>query len=437
VSEFGDGSPPIEPLGAWRTLVRNFSTLAIGEGLARVLGLVAVLFLARRLEPPGFGLVTLGATIVVWFSLIVDSGTEVLTTRDISRRPSQLRNIAAPVLGLRLALSTGAALALGVAAFAVTSQPTDRHLLWLFALALPAKALNLRWMVLGVGGSKAVAIGNIVSQVFFVSGVLLLVQGKHDILYVPLLQATGELAYALVVLAYVSVRFGIIRPQIRWATWMATLRSSLPLLVNGVARAASLSSPVLLIALFLVRRDIGFYGAASRPVLFFVGAMGLFFISFLSSYSGASERESPVLFMRTVRVAALVTLPIAVAFSAGAGVFVDAVYGQAYEPATGALAILCWTIPALALATPYGAALIAADRQALVMRNNLVCAAISVVANLVAIPLAGIEGAAVVIVLSQVLVLVLNYKTAVHLNLAPPLAAVLARRGEAVASVQR
>ena len=79
-----------------------------------------VLLLARRLGPFGFGVITLGATLVGWFSLVVDSGTEILNVREVARRPDRFRHIAEHVLGLRLAMSLAATAPFvgGVAIFA-------------------------------------------------------------------------------------------------------------------------------------------------------------------------------------------------------------------------------------------------------------------------------------------------------------------------------
>src|SRR5439155_8069233 len=138
----------------------------------------------------------------------------------------------------------------------------------LFALLLPAIALNLRWMVLGVGGAKAVAAGNVVGRVVVLVGALLLVIGVHDLKRVPLLEFGAELTYALIVLWMVSGRLGSIRPRADWALWRSMLQQSLPLMVSGVARATIVSFDVIVISLALGPRDLGIYGVASKPVAF-------------------------------------------------------------------------------------------------------------------------------------------------------------------------
>jgi PST family polysaccharide transporter len=421
VSELGDGSPPVEPLGAWRTLVRSFGALAVGEVGARVLGFVAIVWMARQLEPAGFGLVTLGATLVVWFSLVVDSGTEVLKTRDISRDPHRLKEIAEPVIGLRLALSLVAVAVFVLAASFAAEQPSDRKLLWLFALVLPATALNLRWMVLGVGASKTVAVANIASQVLFMTGVLILVRNRHDIWDVPVLQAGGALIYAVVVLGALTRRFGLIRPRIDLSAWLTTLRESFPLFVNAVARTVVYSFSIILIAVLLGREDVGLYGAASKPVLFFIGAIGLFSISFLASFSAATTAEIPGLFSRVLRVALVVTVPAALSLSIGAKLFVRFAYGENYSGASMALALLAWSLPFMVIAALYGNVLIARNHQKALMRNNVVAAAFAVVASLVAVHFMGIEGAAVATVASHLLVALLNQRECVRRDFAPGL----------------
>lgn len=407
--------------------MKSFGWLVLGEGFARAFGFVAVILMARRLDPDGFGLVTLGATLVIWFGIVVDSGTEVLNVRDIAREPERFKEIAEPVLGLRLTLSAGAAVLLFVAAYFASSAASDRIVLGLFALWLPMIAINLRWMVLPLNKARTVALGNACGQLLFAAGVVLFVMDVGDTIEVPLLQAAGEAIYATIVLVAVGRLFGLVRPRVNVPKWKATLRESGPLMANQLSRAAVYSLSFLVVAIALGRADVGYLGAAYKPVLFFAGAMGLFYVSFLSSFSALDPEHQRSLFRRTVGAAAGTTIPLALGMCLGASVLVSTVYGDQYGPAAPALAILVWVIPVLALNGPYGNALIAGHHQKVLMRNNLIGAAFNVVANCVVVPLAGITGVAVVAVASEALILLLMYRSAVALGVAPPLGTMLHR----------
>ena len=425
------------PLGSWRGLLGNFSALAAGETAARLLGAVATIVMARQLSPVGFGLVVLGVTLVNWFRLIVDAGTEVISVRDIARRPDRFRQIAQPILGLRLSLSVvAAALLIAVASIAV-EDTSDRHVLWLFALILPMIGLNLRWMVVGVQSAKAVAIGNIASQLLLVAGVVMLIRDRHDALAAPLLMAGGELLYGAVVIAAVRGRFGIPWPRIDLPSWRSTLVDSAPMMANYGARAVLYSFDLLLISVVLGRVEAGLYGAAYKPIHFAAGLLGLLATSFLASYSAATPGAAREVARRTALSAGAVSLVFAAAVSASAALLVPLFFGDAYADAATALAILAWTAPVMALMIPYGSTLIAANRQRVLMRNNVVAAALNVVANVAVIPTLGINGAAATTVASMLLVLVLNYRATVALGLAPRLSTLLiVRRSKPAMEVQ-
>src|SRR4029079_10463293 len=134
-------APPAEEVGSWRVLVRSFAALFTGEVAARAFGLLGVLVLARRLGPSDFGIVSFALSLVGWFGLVVDSGTELISVRDIARAPDRFRELADRVLGVRI-LSSAAAGGVFVAAVEVLAKSARvRDTVVLFAVVFPALAL--------------------------------------------------------------------------------------------------------------------------------------------------------------------------------------------------------------------------------------------------------------------------------------------------------
>lgn len=394
----------------WRMVVRRFSALFVGEGFTRLVGFVIVLLLARRLGPFGFGVITLGLTLVGWFSVVVDSGTEILNVREVARRPDRFHHIAEHVLGLRLAMSFAASalFVAGVVLFARSALTRDT--LVLFALILPPTALNLRWMVLGVGGSRAIAVGQSISRLVVLGGVLLFVSGIGDLERVPVLEAIAALVYALVILQLVGGGLGSLRPRTDRDVWMSTLRQSAPLMVNGVARSAVISFDVLVIDLALGPHDVGIYGVASKPAFFVSSLVGLYSLAFLSAFSATGHEHAAALHGTASRRAFAISVLVAGGVCVSS-LLIPSVFGARYEDAIPVLMILAWRIPPAVLAALYGSVLIARDRQVDAMRNSLTVAAFVVVADLVAILVFGLIGAAIVSVLASLLSSVLNARS--------------------------
>jgi O-antigen/teichoic acid export membrane protein len=308
----------------------------------------------------------------------------------------------------------------------------------LFAFALPGVALNLRWIVLGIHRARAIAIGNVAGRLVLLAGTVAIVADVGDIRRVPLLEAGAEIAYGAVILAFVARSFGLVLPRVDLAAWWEMLRQSAPLMVNSLARAASYSFDVVVVEIALGPHQLGLYGAGSKPVLFVTSTLGLFTVAFLSSFSAQHGAEAEALFRRAVRTAVAACVPLAVVLSATSVAIVPLLFGHAYGGAAIVLAILAWKIPLTAFGLPYGAVLVARDRQVALMQNNLVAGVLTVVADLVAIPIFGIPGAAAVGVGNAVLVSYLNQRSCVRRGFVPSLPLVLrGRRSEPSAAPAR
>jgi O-antigen/teichoic acid export membrane protein len=408
-------------------VLRSFLTLAVGEWIARLIGVAIQIWLARELTPGPYGVITFGIALIGWFGLVVDSGTEQLNVREISRHPERFRELADAVLGLRLALSIGAAAVLGVVTYFFSNSADARHVLPRFALVLPALAINLRWMVLGIGKARAVAYGNIASRIVFLVAIVLLVkQPSHDA-RVPILEALSEATYAIVIIVLAAKAYGVVRPRIDLAAWRSTLTEGFPLLVYGACRATILTADVVLIALILGHGKVGLYGAALKPVAFFLGALGLFSVALLSGYSAAPDSETSALFRRSVLLGSVSMVGVAVALSAGSPL-VTFVFGHNYAGAAAPVAVLAWTLPLAGLAVPYSSVLVARNRQDVLMHNNIVGAVFNIGANAIAITFAGITAAAAVRVATYAIMLFLNHNACVKRDLAPSLSTVFAGR---------
>ena len=408
-------------------VMRSFLTLAAGEWIARLIGLAIQIWLARKLTPGPYGVITFGVALIGWFGLVVDSGTEQLNVREISRRPERFRELADNVLGLRLALSIVAGLVLAGVTYKFSNSEDARTVLPRFALVLPALAINLRWMVLGIGKARAVAYGNIASRIVFLAAIVLLVETPSDDKIVPILEAVSEATYAGVILFLAAKGYGLARPRINLTAWWATLTEGFPLLVYGACRAAILTADVVLIALVLGHGKVGLYGAALKPVTFFLGALGLFSVSLLSGYSAAPESERTSLFRRSVLIGSLSMVVVAITLSL-ASPLVTFVFGDRYADAAAPLAVLAWALPLAGLAVPYSSVLIARERQSVLMRNNLVGAGFNIGANALMIAFVGITAAAGVRVATYGLMLFLNHRSCVRRGLAPSLSEVFTGR---------
>ena len=151
-------------------LARNFFLLAVGEFTAKLFAFVAFAYLARVLGPKEFGQIEFALAVIVFFTLLVDSGLGTYGAREIAKDEISITRLTLHVIVLRFMLALGmfALLALGVAA---SDKPWSmQKLLFLYGLTLLvlpthfsfvfqgrelmgtiATASVLRWSVFGAG----------------------------------------------------------------------------------------------------------------------------------------------------------------------------------------------------------------------------------------------------------------------------------------------
>lgn len=413
---------------AWRRLVQGFLVLAAGEGAARLFGVIGIFVLARAIGPTGFGVVAVGTAMAAWYGLAIDNGTQVSSTPDIARRPTEFSTIVSPILGLRITVAVGAMMIVSTASFVFARSSLNAEVYALFTLAFLAAAPNMRWLALGVDGARELAFANALGQLAVMSLYIAFVHSDENILRVPLIYACGELVFSLMVMLLLARRLrGLVLPSIDLGSWLETCRRGAPLLVGAASRGVLLSFDLLVIAIALGPEFAGYYGAAIRPVLLAGTIVGLFSLQFLAAYS-ASGTQARSLFRRALVSSVGLSLSCAVGLSVIAIPLVAVVFGSAFAPAATLMIILAWRIPSMALAGVYASSLVAAGKANWVMRSNLAGAAFNIPAVVVAVHFFGVNAAAVVSVIASTVIALVNHHAAVRYGSAPRLRNLLARK---------
>jgi len=179
----------------------------------------------------------------------------------------------------------------------------------------------------------------------------------------------------------------------------------------------------LVIGYFLADAEIGYFAAA----VVFAGLVGqltfqlspAFLVGLASRDAGETQAQGD-LYRNTMRLAALLIMPLGIGGAAIVPPLVPLVFGEAFSPAAEAAALfLLAAVPAGLSVVPW-AYLAAHEHGRDVMRLTLVSAVLTLVALVAVVPVAGVFGAAVVRFVAETLVFGL-FLRAVRVRGGPPL----------------
>ena len=373
--------------------VANFLALGSSEIASRGIAFVATAILARRLGVEGLGLLAFAAAVAGYFGLALTTGFGEIGAREVARRPDEALKIAADGTLIRILIAVFGAIAVAMAALLLVQAPDARVVILLSTLSLFSLGVDTSWVYKGLERNRVVAGGMLASQLIYLAGVLMFVRTPGNVIRVPVIQFTGELCAALVLLWLLFGRFK--RPSIRGG--MALARQSGWITLSRVMRSLIVTFDVVLLGLLATRRDVGLYSAAYRVCYLMMAVAVATHVVFAPSIARATLAGSMAVrgvLERSVALTATVMLPFVVGAAVLASQLLGLLFGDQFISGAPALRLLAVSIALLALHGTTRSVFVAHHQTKLEAMIFAVAAALNIALNFLLIPRYGIVGAA-------------------------------------------
>jgi O-antigen/teichoic acid export membrane protein len=389
-------------------LAANTLVQAFGSVLASLISFATFVAVTRGLGPEAFGNFTAATAYLFIPVVLADVGLSATVLREISTSPERTQSVMGAALPLRALISAVAvAIALGVGlALPLNGQTKDAILiaapgsfLTLMTLALlPVlqAQLKLHWAVTASVAGRVTTLGLTV-------GALAIGLGFNSIVAAHVLGLAATFGIQLLAVA----RLVPLRPVIDPPHWRSLAAGAV---VLGLAIALSqiyFRVDALLLALLRPSDEVGFYGAAYKFIelgALFAAAATTSMFPPLARFVGQGDPRAPTLVRRTYDVLLAAAAPLAVLMFAFSDEIVVLSAGEQFREGGVALRLLAPYVLFSFANIVLWPALIAARRDRSLLGIAVAVLAFNVAANLIFIPLYGFKAAAVVSVVSEVLV---------------------------------
>lgn len=396
---------PIDPRSALSRATRRRilqGTLArlAGRAAGGVVSLVALHYATRYFGPSVWGSIVAAIALYTVFSAIGDFGTGKITSREVARTSEG----ASSVYGTSLAAATllglaGAGLLVAVGALLYFSHGETLR----YVLVLSPAVLFMAWWqtsasVLTARERNDVrAVLDVGSSLLLLAGVLVILSLQESGLWYVLV-ATGSVALTAVVALVLASSY--VKPHLAWDRRQIKrfVRRSAPVGASLMLFALYLRVGVVLLTLFRGDREVGAYGVAVQIAMFIMSTPAFLMGAVLAPFMQADRRERLRLTQHALWLLISVSLPIPVFLGLFAHGFVTMLSGRSFASAAHPLVILgvastiwCVNIGVLDLVINEGGE----DR---LLRPLGQSAALSIAMSLLVVPWFGMDGAACVII---------------------------------------
>jgi O-antigen/teichoic acid export membrane protein len=382
-------------------VAKNISWLSADNFAATVSAAIVSVVVARTLGPAAAG--TWGYVFAIYsLGLLLSTlGTDQIVVVDLVAKREQRGTIMSTALGLRAIASAVVVATLLFASITIDTQSAEQNLLIrVVTLSVIAMSFDVigNWFRSQLRFDR-IAIPSIVSTAVGGAAKIFFVTREHSILPLGLLTvAQSLLMQAMIVFAAFRGGVGDIFRGFSFRYARELLRSSVPLMISGIAVFVYLRANVFFLNEIEGKADVGLYNAAAAisGISYFIPTVVVTALT-PSLYRMHNEEqtkfERSFQYMTNMLVVCLSMIALAVMLFSHR--IILALYGKAFLPAAAVLELHVWTVIPVALGLTSSVWLAAEKRTAVLMTRTVCGGVVNVALNLLLIPRLGIIGAAI------------------------------------------
>jgi O-antigen/teichoic acid export membrane protein len=373
---------------------------------------VFFVLISRAYGPEGLGRYSLATAVGSLLFLSALGGTHTLNLKEVPRHGAGMAGYLERMLGLRLLLALLASIALAVSAAWPWLSAGDRQLWWLVGSfqVLSALVVGSSAVLLALGRTLQAGLPEVMQKLLIALG------GGALVMWGMALEATAvALPVASVIVAVIAIRMerrasGARAMRFDPVFIREKARSARPYLVVELLDQVARRTDIVLIGILLGAAATGEFNAAYR-IRFLLGLLMSqvrnAMLPAISRSAFDSPEQLPRRFHNTVGAIFLLAVPAGAGLAVLSGEVIQTIYSVGYEDSALLLAVLAASIPPLFLRQVGSVFLQAMGREAYWGRSSRIVAVFAIASGALGIWLFGTLGAAVAILLSECLSVVL------------------------------
>ncbi|HEX9074255.1 MAG TPA: flippase [Anaerolineae bacterium] len=387
-------------------LLKNLMYLSGAEVASKIVTFAAIAYLARVAGPVGYGYVEFAGAVLLCAGLIVDQGFGPYGAREIAKTPERTAELVSEIVFARFILALFAYAFVVAFALLVVHSSAVTVLLFIYGISLLVTPLLLQWVFQGHAEMQTVGVLQVIRQVAFAAVIFLFVRTEAQIWVAAVAEIVGVSSAAAYGVWMYRRKIG--EPiRARWVLSRQLFREGVPIGLSQLFWMMRMYGATVIVGLIASDQDVGFFGAAMRILIALHAFIFLYYFNLLPSLSQAWQRGDgtfAALIARSLHSVVWLSLAGGLGWALLALPATVAVYGAAFAPAGVALRLLSGVGVAAALSGHYRYGLVAAGLQNL----EMLVSALGAVLVLILVPFgysqAGVSGAAVGLVLTELVV---------------------------------
>ena len=368
---------------------------------------LSTIYLSRTLTDTGFGKLAFAQAVATYLILFVNSGLPTFGIREIARHKNRANEFFMNIVALRLFFAIIIFTAFTITVWQLHFTREMKILLTGISLWVFPQAIYGDFVFQGLEKMKFVGLGRALTQFLFLTVIFFLIKGSEDLTKVPLVRVGSVLFTSLILLAIFFGLSGRWRTaDFKFAHWRAYLKESWVIAASLILINIYYTFDTLLLGLLDKPEVVGWYNAAYKIILLFVGIAGLLQMAFAPFF--ASEKDNRELFKKGMAGFSMILVFFATLICGslilGSHDLISLLYGSDYLASIPIIRLLAVALFFIYLDTVFLVPLLFTGLQKYYLLAVLIGAVSNVILNLIMIPIWSYTGAAIATISSNFLI---------------------------------
>lgn len=393
--------------------LKNLSFIAVAEIVAKAVGLFSTIYLARIIEPSGFGIINFAMVAAGYFAIPVNLGFNDYGVLNVApnRGINNIKEIVGQTIFFRLVLALVSFLVLIAATFFIPKFQDIRILMLIAGALMFSQAINIDWLYTAIEKFNLFSISRIFSNIFYLGVLVLMVNTPKDLSEAVFSFTASQYFLAICLIAIFFYQFGGFHLSVPLEKLKRIFFFILPLAVVSIGAKIYYSVDIFILGFMVDSEQVGYYTAALKLIALGINfklLLGQVIYPKIVNYVNQSVPLFKAKAMLIQKYCFIMGFGIGVLLIYLAGDIIHFIYGQKYHGAILPLQItaLVLVLEIVGLVYPY--TVITIDRK-IYAAIILTSTGLNIILNLSLIPMIGIKGAAIAYVAASFMLYSLSY----------------------------
>lgn len=390
---------------SWKTILKNFVSLASAELLSKLIAFFTTIYLARVITPDGFGIIGFATAFISYFLLFIDLGMDTISIKKIAQDKSVIEKYVNGVLSFRILFSIIMYLILAFIVLVIDISSIQQAAILLLGLNLLVRSLTLDFVFQATEKIKYLSMRIIGQNLINLLFVLLLVKDFSDVLYVIIIFVVSNLITSV----WMLIKYSNIFEKFRWNLDFAFIKNligeSFPLVISAFMISIYYNLDMVMLGAIKTETEVGIYNAVYRIFMLGILPISVIVKIMLPSISRVDNKEK--LLDSLIKYGTMLLLSsvlIATILFIYAAPIMKIVFGDMYISGVLALTIIALNVAVIGVNVFFGNPLTVWGLQRQYAVAITLGAIANIILNILLIPEYSYNGAAFATVLSEVVV---------------------------------